>query len=190
MKDETLGGRLRRYRVERDLKQRGIAEKLFEAETADREQTPSLTEAARRIATLTVSVSQYEAGRRPSARVLRVLADIFEVDVAELAGLQVARKATKGDGEPEAESAGESDARTGPPTLQELRTRRGLTQAEVAQALGITRAAYAFVEQGRSGLAEGHAPMLAQLLRVTPQRLALALPQLSEQTPPADRAGA
>ncbi|RZU46557.1 DNA-binding XRE family transcriptional regulator [Krasilnikovia cinnamomea] len=188
MTDETLGGRLRRYRVARDLTQRGIAEKLFEAETADREQTPSLTEAARRIATLTVSVSQYEAGRRPSARVLRMLADIFEVDVAELAGLQVARKAAKGDAE--AEPPGESETRTGPPTLQELRTRRGLTQAEVAQALGITRAAYAFVEQGRSGLADSHAPMLAQLLRVTPQRLALALPTPSEPSPPADRADA
>ncbi|GAB1646882.1 helix-turn-helix domain-containing protein [Krasilnikovia sp. MM14-A1259] len=186
MKDETLGGRLRRCRVARDLTQRGIAEKLFEAETTDREQTPSLTEAARRIATLTVAVSQYEAGRRPSARVLRVLADLFEVDVAELAGLQVPGKAAEGNGEP----ADKSDARTGPPTLQELRTRRGMTQAEVARALGITRAAYAFVEQGRSGLAEAHAPMLAQLLRVTPQRLTLALPKLSEPTAPADRAGA
>jgi transcriptional regulator with XRE-family HTH domain len=79
------------------------------------------------------AVSHYEAGRRrPDAAVLRRLAAALEVAVADLLRTEPA--------------AGEA------PSLSTLRRQAGLSQAEVAERLGIRANTYSKIERGATGL--------------------------------------
>ncbi|MFV0497460.1 MAG: LexA family protein [Candidatus Fimivivens sp.] len=49
-------------------------------------------------------------------------------------------------------------------TLKELRTRRGLTQADVARELGLSRASYTNIENGKRGLEASQIAKLSEIL--------------------------
>ena len=57
-------------------------------------------------------------------------------------------------------------------TLRALRNKSGLTQAEVAQRLGISRTFYALIEQGKRRVSLGLAMQMADLFEVTLDALA------------------
>lgn len=86
-------------------------------------------------------ISAYETGRsRPDPATLRRLADALQVDPLDL--LQPGT----------------------PVTLQVLRFRAGLTQAETATAAGLTRSTYAAIERGDTRLGPGRAEPIARAL--------------------------
>lgn len=146
--------RLRRLRVEREMTQIDLAVALHQNEARAKESKPSEQDAAKRIDTLKVAVSNYEktGGRHPRGPVLLALATILKVDVLDLLRDDL------------------------PVTLQVLRARLGLDQATVATALGATRAAYGHIEQGRrKQLTEAQAQRLAEILNVSPEKLNEAL---------------
>ena len=140
------------------MAQREVAEALYQAEVAGEDPAPPLAAAARRIQTLTVAVANYETGgRRPRGPVLRSLATVLGVDVLDLL--------TEG----------------APVTLPVLRARLGLGQDQVAEALGMSRALYGTVEQGRRRLTEDEVAALAQALKAEPERAVLRRPQAVHQ---------
>lgn len=146
--------RLRRLRRERGLTQIDLAEALYQNESRAKASPPSILEAAKRIDTLKVAVSNYEKpdGRHPRGPVLLALATILKADVLDLLRDDL------------------------PITLQVLRARLGLDQAAVGAALGATRAAYGHIEQGRrKQLTEAQSQRLAELLQVSPKKLSEAL---------------
>lgn len=149
------GARLAARRQAKGWSQARLAEALHElnAETAPGAAQDAL-DVARRLRTIVVQVSTYESGRtRPRAKVVRDLAKVLEVDVLELLAVGA------------------------PLTLAALRARVGLAQADVAEALGMSRSLYAHVEQGRRALSHDETAALASVLRVDGATLVRALPQ-------------
>lgn len=56
-------------------------------------------------------------------------------------------------------------------TIKELRIRKEFTQAEIAESLGLARASYIAIEQGKRGLSLSEATELARMLGVTVEDL-------------------
>jgi transcriptional regulator with XRE-family HTH domain len=154
------GARLAAYRTERGWSQVELAERMQRARSGEL----TAAAAARQIRTLLVQISCYESGStRPRVQAVRLLAQLLEVDVLDLLGAHT------------------------PVTLGVLRARLGLTQAQVARELGMSRSLYAFVEQGRHALTKAEATTLAGVLQVTPDRIRHALPQPVPRTQPGRR---
>lgn len=99
-----------------------------------------------------LKILAYEKGtRRPAAKALHALAAALDVNAPDLL-------------DPHA-----------PMTVELLRAIRNLTQAQVAQHLGISQARYSYLESGQGELDTGRREQLAALLRVTPAALAQLL---------------
>lgn len=124
--------RLRQARASAGLTQREVAIKLLEAARAARGEDPQQLPAdawARAVETERVRVNTYEQGTHtPRAGMLQLLAKAVGVDAFDLFRADTPR------------------------TLATLRSRLGLTQADVAATLSVGRAYYSRVEQGRAAL--------------------------------------
>jgi transcriptional regulator with XRE-family HTH domain len=148
--DAFDGTRLAACRQARDWSQVELAERLVQART---DGPASVLDAARQIRTLVVQVSCYESGRtRPRAKAVQTLAAVLGVDV-----LQLLAPGT-------------------PVTLVTLRARLGLTQDDVAAALGISRSLYAAVEQGKRAASVPETAALAAALHTSVDQVRRALP--------------
>jgi transcriptional regulator with XRE-family HTH domain len=148
--DAFDGARLAACRDARGWSQVQLAERL-QQDRADGTPVP-LAVAARHIRTLVVQVS-YESGRtRPRARAVLALAGALGVDVLDLL------------------------AEDTPVTLAILRVRLGLTQADVAGRIGVSRSSYAAVEQGARPPTPAEVEALAGALRTPVGRVRAALP--------------
>lgn len=95
-----------------------------------------------------VTIVKYEAGSRsPRASTVTKMATVLDIDVKEL-------------------------ARPGPLDLPLLRARHGLSQADAAKALTISRALYQRVEARQSPIDDSRLRLLAQLLETDPDAIA------------------
>ncbi|MEU7802572.1 helix-turn-helix domain-containing protein [Micromonospora arborensis] len=145
--------RLKQRRAARSLTHEDMARRLYEwevARTRDGSARPAedSTEAARRLNTLRIQYGSYERGaHQPRGPMLRDLAEILGVDVLDLL-------------DPDA-----------PRDLAVLRARLGMSQDDVATLLGLSRAGYAHIEQGRAALNDDIARRLAAVLKVDVQDL-------------------
>lgn len=74
-------------------------------------------------------------------------------------------------------------------TIQELRKRRGLTQGQLAEALGTTRVTIARYETGERTPRLQTIEKLAAILQVTPGEVAASLLQRNEQPKASRQAG-
>ena len=152
--DTFDGQRLARLRRDRGLSQQQLAEAVYRVENGDAQPPPTTAETVRRVLTVSLAISAYESGsRRPRGAALHHLAAALDVDVLDLLadGVQ--------------------------PSLPLLRARLGLSQGDVAAALGVSRPAYAHVEQGRRSLSDDEVGRLAGALQVDVARLRQAAGQ-------------
>ncbi|MEU1813514.1 helix-turn-helix transcriptional regulator [Micromonospora aurantiaca (nom. illeg.)] len=128
-----------------------MAHRLYEREARSRagdgrpaqRSEEALRQATRRLNTLRIQYGSYERGaHQPRGPMLRDLAEILGVDVLDLL-------------DPDA-----------PRDLAVLRARLGMSQDDVAGELGLSRAGYAHIEQGRAALTDDIARRLAAVLKV------------------------
>lgn len=113
----------------------------------------SIDELAQRMGRDYTAVARWESGARtPQIGTLAQLATALGIEVSRLTGA--------------------------PSTLAELRVSRGLSQAQVAQALGVAQPRYANLEQGKVMLRADQVVTLARLFDCTGQLiLDLAVPR-------------
>jgi transcriptional regulator with XRE-family HTH domain len=145
--------RLVAAREERHLRQQDLAERLYtvEAERTGGEASDVFV-AARRMRTLVTKIAFYETGRhQPRGQALQDLATALKVDPLDLLA-----EGTR-------------------PTLATLRARMGLSQRDIAVRLGMSRAGYGHVEQGRRALTAPEAQRLREILSVGEEQFRAAL---------------
>lgn len=150
--DSFAPQRLKQQRAAQSLTHEDMAHRLYEREeargagdarSAPRSEETALRRATRRLNTLRIQYGSYERGtHQPRGPMLRDLAEILGVDVLDLL-------------DPDA-----------PRDLAVLRARLGLSQDDVAGELGLSRAGYGHIEQGRAALTDDIARRLAAVLQV------------------------
>jgi transcriptional regulator with XRE-family HTH domain len=144
--------RLRALRERARLTQRALAERLLRATRVDWPGN-DIARAAQDLDNVRLQIIRYEAGQvTPRAEMVFQIAQILGMEVFDLLDPQT------------------------PYTLEILRARRGLRQADVVdQGLGVGRAYYSRVERGTAQLGDEQRQRLAAILDVTPADLAAAI---------------